>query len=105
MPWSGPPASASMRELGATHSSYEHMAMFETNVSDGKILWMNPYALWTLGLSESQIAQMSLMALAPANLSGIVTASVAYGIDLEKIRNLIWPMRTADGLVAWWYVT
>lgn len=94
-----------MRDIGQSSAWYATQAMFETNVSDGKISWMNPYALDILGISEIQASHLSLTELAPSTLSGIIAASIVYGIELDRVRNLIWPMRAADGTVVWWYVT
>lgn len=88
-----------MRSLGASRTD---RAVFEISEKTGEVLWASDFALSQLGYGLSDLQLMTLVNLAPEALASKVSASLVSLHD--NVRNLIWPIRSTDKTVTWWYV-
>lgn len=89
-----------MKELA---SSRPNRAVFEIIEKTSEISWASDFALSITGYGLDEIVHMTLVNLAPEFLASRVSSTwTSIG---DSTRSLIWPIRSADKTVTWWYAT
>jgi len=91
-----------MRELG---QSYVDKGFFEVNLASGVMEWMNEFALEKYGMKLEQIQAMTVYDLVPGEHRDALASSVADESKGRSQKFSIWPGKTANGKIVWWYVT
>lgn len=91
-----------MRELG---QSYVDKGFFEVNLTSGKMEWMNEFALAKYGMKLEQIQAMTVYDLVPNEHQDALSSSIADESKGRSQKFAIWPGKTADDKIVWWYVT
>jgi len=76
---------------------------FEVDTSSGSVEWVNEFALGIMGCNEEQLASMSVFDMSPERFHDQIREDLAEE-DSGKTRRYIFPTKTAEGKVAWWYV-
>lgn len=89
-----------MRDLG---SSLADKGFFEFDLLSGHIAWANGYALIMMGYSIEQIQSMTVFDVVPPEFQESVTNVVSDTIAGKNHKYGIWPFRSADGDIVWWY--
>ncbi len=79
---------------------------FEVDISSGSVEWINEFALDIMGCSEEQIASMSVFDLSPERFHEQIREDLSGDASEagKSKRPHIFPTKTMDGKVAWWYV-
>lgn len=90
----------SMRNLG---SSLADKGFFEFDLLSGSIAWMNAYSLAMMGYSIEQIQSMTVFDVIPPEFQESVSNVVSDTIAGKNHKYGIWPFRSADGDIVWWY--
>lgn len=95
-----------MREEGRAQ---EDCGVFEINIAEGKVTWVNNYVLDHSGYTLDQIQHMTLLDIVPEMFHGIVQDAIAEA-DTSKNGNdkgttSVWPMKSSDGKILWWAVS
>jgi PAS domain-containing protein len=90
----------SMRNLG---SSLADKGFFEFDLLNGSIAWMNTYALAMMGYSLEQAQSMTVFDVVPPEFQESVSNVISDTIAGKNHRYGIWPFRSADGDIVWWY--
>ncbi|MGH6878647.1 MAG: hypothetical protein ACREHV_14895 [Rhizomicrobium sp.] len=91
-----------MRELG---QSFIDKGFFEVNLVSGSIEWANEFALTKYGMTLDQLQAMTLYDMVPAEHHEALGSSIADESKGRTQKFSIWPGRSADGKLVWWYVT
>ncbi len=76
---------------------------FEVDTSSGSVEWVNDFALSIMGCSPEQVTSMSIFDMSPERFHDQIREDVAEVASGKSRRFFIFPTRTADGKVAWWY--
>lgn len=90
----------SMRNLG---SSLADKGFFELDLLSGAISWLNQFTLESLGYSLEQVQSMTVFDMVPSEFQEAVSNVVSDTIAGRNHRYGIWPFRSADGDIVWWY--
>jgi PAS domain S-box-containing protein len=88
------------RKLG---KDMKERGVFEVDTSSGSIEWVNEFALKIMGCTEEQLASMSVFDVSPERFHDQIREDLTEE-DPEKTRRHIFPTKTVEGKVAWWYV-
>ncbi len=91
-----------MRELG---QSMTERGFFEVNLSTTSIEWLNDFALAKFGMTLEQIQSMTMYDLVPVEHHEMMGDSIADESRGRAQKFSIWPHKTSDGKLVWWYVT
>lgn len=96
------PAYTDGRDVG---KKMKDRGAFEVDTSSGSVEWVNEFALGIIGCSEEQIASMSVFDMSPERFHEQLREDLADASEIgESKRTYVFPTRTADGKVSWWYV-
>jgi len=90
----------SMRNLG---SSLSDKGFFEIDLLSGSIAWMNQFSLDSMGYALEQIQSMTVFDVVPPEFQESVTNVVSDTIAGRNHKYGIWPFKSGDGGVVWWY--
>lgn len=97
-----------MRDEGR---SKEDIGVFEVDLADNKITWMNDYATERVGYTLDQIKHMTLFDMIPesfhAKLQDVVSeySEKKLSETNTEAKTSIWPLKTSNGKITWWVVT
>ncbi len=94
--------SVPMRELG--QNLIEH-GFFELNLVSGSVEWVNTFTLGKYGMQLEQMQAMTIYDLIPSEHLDSLTSAVADETKGRPHKFSIWPGKTADGKLVWWYIT
>lgn len=90
----------SMRNLGA---SLADKGFFEIDLLSGSLAWMNAYSLESMGYTLDQIRSMTVFDVVPPDFQEAVTNVVSDTIAGKNHKYGVWPFKSADGEIVWWY--
>src|SRR5580704_240606 len=94
--------SKTMRELG---SNLTEKGIFEINLISGEIPWVNDFVLSKYGMTLNQIQSMTLFDLIPVDHHDALNNFVDDASKGRAQKFSIWPGKTADNKLVWWYIT
>jgi PAS domain S-box-containing protein len=89
-----------MRNLGASLSD---KGFFEIDLLSGSMTWMNPFALDSMGYSLEQVQSMTVFDIVLPEFQEAVTNVVSDTIAGRNHKYGIWPFKSGDGGIVWWY--
>lgn len=89
-----------MRNLGG---SLADKGFFEVDLISGQMAWMNECALMKMGYTVDQIQNMSIFDIVPSEFQEAITNIVSDTISDKNHKYGVWPFKSADGGVVWWY--
>jgi hypothetical protein len=92
--------SDTMRSLG---ESFLDKGFFEINLLSGSMVWINKFVLSSMGYTESQMKNLTIFDLIPRELQGSVSSTISDTMGGKSHKYNIWPLKTADGFILWWY--
>jgi hypothetical protein len=90
----------SMRNLG---SSLSDKGFFEIDLLSGSIAWMNQFSLDSMGYTLEQVQSMTVFDIVLPEFQEAVTNVVSDTIAGRNHRYGIWPFKSGDGNIVWWY--
>lgn len=90
----------SMRNLG---SSLSDKGFFEIDLLSGSIAWMNQFSLDSMGYALDQAQSMTVFDIVPQEFQEAVTNVVSDTIAGRNHKYGIWPFKSGDGNIVWWY--
>lgn len=89
--------------------SKDNVGVFEIDMSEWKVPWVNNFIVECSGFSLDQIQHMSFIDLVPEQFHWMVhefmLESESASGPTEKNFPMVWPMKTADGKITWWSVS
>lgn len=90
----------SMRNLGG---SLADKGFFELDLLSGQVSWMNGFSLESMGYTLAQAKSMTVFDMVPAEFQEAVSNVVSDTIAGRNHRYGVWPFKSADGEIVWWY--
>lgn len=98
------PTPQSLSEMRRAGRELQDKGLFEFNLSTGAISWTNEFILEKLGYTTDQIRHMTIYDLVPSEFQDSLSESITDR-SVGRHRNFsIWPTKTVDKKIAWWYV-
>ncbi len=92
------------RENRSAGEATPDKGLLEVNLGDGAVRWANVFFLSKTGFKLEQLSTMTLFDISPPQFHEQIRDFLADNKQGKTRKHSVWPVRSADNRVVWWYV-